>query len=109
MDKIIAYETLQKAKRDAIKGNGKIGQKCWHWYSKLKEKGGLGGGIVKEYSFVYDVCVLKGLVNYIGDGFSGVVGKEKYDAVKSWIKTYGKQAERWNNARRKELEGDKDQ
>ena len=104
LDKIIAYENYSDAKNNAIKGNGRIGKKCWHWYSKLKEKKSFGGGKQKEYSFIYDLVVLEELTNYIGDGFSGTIGKEKYDKVKNWISAYEKQTKRWYNAHRKERE-----
>ena len=107
LDKIIAYENYSDAKNNAIKGNGRIGKKCWHWYSKLKEKKSFGGGKQKEYSFIYDLVVLAELINYIGDGFSGTIGKEKYDAVRSWITAYKKQWGRWHDAYRKEIEEEK--
>ena len=48
--------------------------------------------------------MLEELTNYIGDGFSGTIGKEKYDKVKNWISAYEKQTKRWYNAHRKERE-----
>lgn len=46
---------------------------------------------VKQYSFVYDLFVLYGLISVKDgcvNGFSGYVGKEKYQCVKNWIYAY---------------------
>ena len=107
LDKIIAYENYEEAKNNAVKGNGKIGRLCYNWYSRLKEKKSFGGGKQKEYSFIYDLLVLAERTNYRGDGFSGTIGREKYQDVKNWIAAYKTQWGRWCNDHRKEIEEEK--
>lgn len=43
---------------------------------------------MKAYSFLYDWMVIKGITEPKGKGFSGTIGKEKYDVVKNCIKAY---------------------
>jgi hypothetical protein len=55
-----------------------------------KNKGYFGHSKIKEYSYLYDWCVLNNLANDIGEGYSGIIGKEKYQQVKNWITAYEK-------------------
>lgn len=43
---------------------------------------------VKEYSFIYDILVLANKANFVGDGYIGTIGKEKYDYVKNRIQAW---------------------
>lgn len=43
---------------------------------------------VKEYSFVYDILVLSNKANFIGEGYIGTIGKEKYDYIKNRIQAW---------------------
>lgn len=48
----------------------------------------------KIYSFLYDWCVLQGVFNDIGKGFSGSIGKEKFTEVRNRINSYCRKAEK---------------
>jgi hypothetical protein len=56
----------------------------------LNDKGNFGSAKkVKQYSFIYDVFVLYGLISdECGKGHNGYIGKEKYQCVKNWINAY---------------------
>lgn len=43
---------------------------------------------VKEYSFMYDILVLANKVNFVGNGYTGTIGKEKYDYIKNRIQAW---------------------
>ena len=56
----------------------------------LDDKGNFGSAKkVKQYSFIYDIFVLYGLISdECGEGYKGYIGKEKYQCVKNWINAY---------------------
>lgn len=73
--------------------NAKLG---WHLYNMHKEFTEAGyypedSTKTKQYCFLYDFCVVVGKANYIGEGFSGDIGKDKYTQVKNWITAYKNQ------------------
>lgn len=88
LHQIIEYE--KKKIQRICKGNAKKGRKLYFVYNKLKEAGHFGNSKQKEYSFLYDWYVLSGLANDIGEGYSGTIGKEKYQQVRNWITAYEK-------------------
>ena len=88
LDMIIEYE---KAKAQKVcTGNAAKGRKLHFVYHKLKDAGYFGQSKQKEYSFLYDWYVLAGIANDIGEGYSGSIGKEKYQQIKNWITAYEK-------------------
>jgi hypothetical protein len=51
----------------------------------------------KLYSFIYDVMLTAGITSkdgYIGEGFSGDIGREKSQHIRNWLKAYEKERER---------------
>jgi hypothetical protein len=88
LKQIIEYEK-KKAQRKP-KGNAYIGKRLYFVYNKFKEAGYFGQSKQKEYSFLYDWYVLAGIANDIGEGYSGSIGKEKYQHIKNWITAYEK-------------------
>lgn len=88
LSKIIEYEK-KKAERKP-KGNAAVGKRLYFIYNKFKEAGYFGQSKQKEYSFLYDWYVLAGIANDIGEGYSGTIGKEKYQQVRKWITAYEK-------------------
>lgn len=88
LKQIIEYE--KKKAQSKPKRNASIGKRLYFVYKKLKEAGYFGQSKQKEYSFLYDWYVLGGVANDIGEGYSGNIGKEKYQQVKNWITAYEK-------------------
>ena len=86
LSKIIEYEK-KKAERKP-KGNANLGRRPYFVYNKFKDAGHFGQSKQKEYSFLYDWYVLAGIANDIGEGYTGVIGKEKYQQVRNWITAY---------------------
>lgn len=88
LDMIIEYE---KAKAQKVcTGNAAKGKQLYFVYHKFKEAGYFGQSKQAEYSFLYDWYVLAGIANDIGEGYSGSIGKEKYQQIKNWITAYEK-------------------
>ena len=54
----------------------------------MKLQGILGNNKTKDYSFIYDILVIRGKANDIGKGFSGTIGKEKCQTIRNWINAY---------------------
>lgn len=86
LDKIIKYEKERNQLK--LTKNGKLGRACYYLYSALEKQGILGNSKTKDYSFIYDILVIKGKANDVGEGFSGTIGKEKYQTIKNWINAY---------------------
>lgn len=89
IEQIIKYEEKHRPKKKMTK-NVEIGLSLYDIYMYNKNKGYFGHSKIKEYSYLYDWCVLNNLANDIGEGYSGVIGKEKYQQVKNWITAYEK-------------------
>lgn len=88
LDKIIEYEKEKESNQPKLTKNGKIGRICYSFYKALKLQGILGNNKTKDYSFIYDILVIRGKANDIGKGFSGTIGKEKYQTIRNWINAY---------------------
>lgn len=86
LDQIIEYEKGKSQRK--CTGNAAKGKKLHFIYNKFKEAGYFGQSKQKEYSFLYDWYVLAGIANDIGKGYSGSIGKEKYQYIKNWITAY---------------------
>lgn len=86
LNQIIAYE--KKRSERIPKGNAQIGRRLYIVYDKLKNAGYFGQSKQKEYCFLYDWYVIAGMVNDVGEGYSGTIGKEKYQYIKNWIKAF---------------------
>lgn len=88
LNQIIEYEKGRAVKKP--KGNAAKGMRLYFVYNKLLEAGQFGKSKLKEYSFLFDWYVLAGVVNDIGKGHSGTIGKEKYQQIRNWIEAYEK-------------------
>ena len=88
LNNIIEYEKEKESNQPKLTQNGKIGRTCYSFYKALKLQGILGNNKTKDYSFIYDILVIRGKVNDIGKGFSGTIGKEKYQNIRNWINAY---------------------
>lgn len=72
--------------------NARLGRRLNFVLDKLNEYNLFEGmSQRKVYSFLYDWCVLNGITNDIGEGFSGTLGKEKSDWVKNRLNAFHKQ------------------
>ena len=54
----------------------------------------------KLYSFIYDLFVIRNIVNNIGRGYKGDIGKEKAEYIRNCIKAYKKKVGDKNNSER---------
>lgn len=88
LSKIIEYEKEKESNQPKFTENAKLGKLCYYFYSVLEEQGVLRNHKTKAYSFIYDFLAIKGNLNNIGEGFSGTIGKEKYQVIKNLIKAY---------------------
>ncbi len=81
------YGSMGKHKRESSARLGNIASMICR---DLNDKGNFGSAKkVKQYSFIYDVFVLYGLISDgCGKGHKGYIGKEKYQNVKNWVKAY---------------------
>jgi hypothetical protein len=88
LNQIIEYRKGLASKEPS--GNAEKGRTPYYLYNTFREAGFFGHSKQKEYCFLYDWCVLAGLANDIGKGYSGTIGKEKYQQIKNWITAYEK-------------------
>ena len=81
------YGSMGKHKGESSARLGKIASMICR---DLDDKGNFGSAKkVKQYSFIYDIFVLYGLISdECGEGYKGYIGKEKYQCVKNWINAY---------------------
>lgn len=76
--------------------SAKLGRRLAFVLEKLDDYGLFEGmNQRKTYSFLYDWCVLNGIVNDIGEDFSGSLGKEKADWVKNRLNAFHKQIKKF--------------
>ncbi len=90
LDKILEYEHTKAERKKGLKGNAFKGKRLYFVYRTFEKAGYFGESKQKEYSFLYDWCVLAGVANDIGEGYSGLIGKEKYQQIKNWFTAYEK-------------------
>lgn len=95
LDRVIKLETEDEECSKLTK-NGRLGEYCASIDRDLKKEI-TEQCKTKYYSFIYDILVITKEVNYIGKGFSGVIGKEKYQAVRNWINAYLTQSNKKNH------------
>lgn len=87
---------LNKFKNEYLppyRGNAKQGYYYYWEYIFFKTWKIFKGEMIKEYSFIYDIAVLYGQENKLDKGFSGIIGKEKYQRIKNCINAYLKKAD----------------
>lgn len=85
------HKILHRFKNEYLppyRGNAPKGYNYYWEYEWLKKWGIFQGQKIKEYSFIYDIAVEYGQENKINEGFSGIVGKEKYQHIKNCIIAY---------------------
>lgn len=82
-------EDGKTAKERIYTERAKIGDKCGWLLHAIQESQVIPDKTTKTklYSFVYDCLVLLYQVIFIGKGFQGGIGREKYTLVRDWIRT----------------------
>lgn len=86
---ILRYEAKEKRKLPQLSEIGKVGARLYKIHSRMEELGIFGNdGRQKQYSFLYDWLALAGKVEDLGEGFTGLVGKEKYQKIRVYLRAF---------------------
>lgn len=91
LSKIMMFENTIKQQSLKLKGNARIGKRLKDIYDRMAKNGIWGNDSKqKRYCFLYDWLTIAGVVNELGKGFNGTLGKEKYTIVKNYIEAYNR-------------------
>lgn len=89
LKKIIDYE--YKSYNESLSQNELKGFQLQVLYTELCKMNIFDrSATIKEYSFMYELCVIAKKENELPKGYSGSIGKQKYDIIKGKIKAYQK-------------------